>query len=1122
MMNNPGANKSHIPCQLWTGQDAWSATSSQASLMTQLSMGSSSDQRASYDLLQAPNQSCMSDPTTLSSRNNTHAALYTSPHTGNISSSSSMFANIAASHLAFTQQSSHPSMVVSTNQGKSILPPPNTQPNVQSCRPQQLQFHGDQDPCKVSFQSPLSNQGLPNRAQDLSLSLSSCRQRQAAFEGENVGTACVTGNTQSYASSTSQGQIQWIPSSQFGGDVNESVPNATVYTNKEGNIPPEVSSESQRSALLHQRAQLLKQLAEMDKLLESLPPEDGSDGQPTHTAAAEPSLPTDSSSQHKQMVEKSKSRPSADSSSALFFDEENDTCDEENDTCVEENDTWDAPEDPVLTAESVKKEPTSDDDCDPDYLPDSDGDCSDVQSVPKENSSDESSHSDHERPSQPVKEKTKSRSIRDKIVLPPQIRAADRKKASETAASESEEKRVGKRSYCTFCGKPVAKIARHLERIHTDKAEVAAAFKYPKHSKERKMVWKRLRMEGNFAHNKMVLKTGEGELAIGRRPLRPTKVQDFVHCLYCYGAYNKKHLWRHMKNCSERLKTEEEPDGTRRRFASRCVLAAVDCEDLGITDCVKTILSDMIYDEVTQAIMDDRVLLQLTEYMFSQRVDNANKNSIVRQNIRQMARLVLEAQKNTPMQKLEDFFYPSNFKLVVSAVNTLSGYDPETKMYRIPSLAYKLGYHLQKACSIVERNAKKHGDTKVAESARNFLSLYEKKWKKNISSGALTSIRKVRLNRKKVVPSIQDVKRLYFHMEKAHLEADKNLRDTLSAENYAALAKVVLACIVFFNNRTPREVSTVELSAFESRKKSDIPDDVDISVTDLEKIMCPFFVRIDIRGSCGRKVPILLKPLFESSLELLVDFRKACGIPSKNPFLFGRPTVLSPYRATDCVQQYVKECGAKKPEALSMKGVKKHFGKMLQLMSLDESEADEIFGPNNNLQILRLHINTTLDDTNVDLESGARIQPSRRQQVTSRVHKDRFGASSRPADSCHQQTQGATTSSCMTTSKQSRGRVTSDFSQSRRKWDDAEVHAVERHMMRFIKSHKVPGKDDCVACLEAEPRALGTRSWKGVKDYVRNRITTLKRQSSSSQSSSKNTKRPRCGEAEKSGRFQQL
>lgn len=59
------------------------------------------------------------------------------------------------------------------------------------------------------------------------------------------------------------------------------------------------------------------------------------------------------------------------------------------------------------------------------------------------------------------------------------------------------------------------------------------------------------------------------------------------------------------------------------------------------------------------------------------------------------------------------------------------------------------------------------------------------------------------------------------------------------------------------------------------------------------------------------------------------------------------------------------------------------------------------------------------------------------------------------------------------------------------------MRAVEQHLMEFIRKHRVPQKYDCLQCLDAEPRALRARSWKAVKDYVRNRITTLRRQSGS-------------------------
>lgn len=73
--------------------------------------------------------------------------------------------------------------------------------------------------------------------------------------------------------------------------------------------------------------------------------------------------------------------------------------------------------------------------------------------------------------------------------------------------------------------------------------------------------------------------------------------------------------------------------------------------------------------------------------------------------------------------------------------------------------------------------------------------------------------------------------------------------------------------------------------------------------------------------------------------------------------------------------------------------------------------------------------------------------------------------------------------------------ATGSDNKTKHKWRGAEVDAVERHMMHFIEGHKIPQKNDCVECLEAEPEALSARTWKGVKDYVRNRITALERQS---------------------------
>lgn len=59
-------------------------------------------------------------------------------------------------------------------------------------------------------------------------------------------------------------------------------------------------------------------------------------------------------------------------------------------------------------------------------------------------------------------------------------------------------------------------------------------------------------------------------------------------------------------------------------------------------------------------------------------------------------------------------------------------------------------------------------------------------------------------------------------------------------------------------------------------------------------------------------------------------------------------------------------------------------------------------------------------------------------------------------------------------------------------WEKEEILAVEKHMMSFITSCRVPGKSDCDKCLELEKVALKDRNWLAIKFYIKNRITALK------------------------------
>lgn len=554
----------------------------------------------------------------------------------------------------------------------------------------------------------------------------------------------------------------------------------------------------------------------------------------------------------------------------------------------------------------------------------------------------------------------------------PKRLSEEKKRSSRKVEIEKKEEHTSnKRNYCLFCGRPMTKMSRHLTGAHSDRPEVAIVFQYPANSMERRRIWQKLINEGNFKHNKDVLKKGKGQLAVRVRRSNPQKAIDFVHCLHCHGLFRKKSLYIHMKRCKEKAKKEDKSQEVRKRIISQCALLTKNCE--GLSEEFKALLGEMVYDDVSEALMDDEILLQFGEQMFNEYSDS-KKHDYVRQNLRNVARLLIEAQKSTPIASLEDFFKPPNFKHVVSSVRVVAGYDPEKKRYARASLALKLGYHLKKICDIVQRNAQSDGDTKTQESCKIFFSTYRKNWTKCITSCALANMKDTKKEGANKVPCVQDVKRLYYHLETVHHAAEKKLRENSCPENFAALARVVLARTILFNRRFPGEVASITMANFKSRIRSDVCSDMDVSVSEMERKLCGLFSRINIKGKCGRAVPIILKPSFESSIELLIDVREACGIFSNNPYVFPRQFALTCLRGSDCINNHAKECGVEDPAAFTVLKLRRHFATVLQLLNLDSDEVKQILGPGCDIQVLREINNIMCDDTIMESAGNCFLQ----------------------------------------------------------------------------------------------------------------------------------------------------
>lgn len=499
--------------------------------------------------------------------------------------------------------------------------------------------------------------------------------------------------------------------------------------------------------------------------------------------------------------------------------------------------------------------------------------------------------------------------------------------------------RYNKKQYCVYCQKSFSKIARHLEFVHRNEPEVAAAFSFGKRSKERIRRLNLLKTRGNFAHNAMVSKTGTGEMVPCRRPKEAKPAQEFTHCIHCQGLYNRKTLWRHIRKCPQNPTVGNSRSG-QKRVQSATYLSCPPPDDIGRN--VWRIACEMTNDDVSSVVRSDRYILLLGEQMYNRLKCHSGRNDYIRQKMREVARLLIMARSLTPLRNMEDLVKPSNFPHVIKAVRAVAGFNEENNNFKTPSLALKLGHSLMKIATAIECNALMSGRDEVAEFARNFRRIYESKWNEVISAAALTTLSEAKWNKPQVLPFTEDVKTLHAFLTSTMKELVSVLQDEPNEKSYATLCKVTLTQIILFNRRREGEVSRMMLQSYTSKDQTPVNKDVAVGLSGFEKKLCEYFQRVEIRGKRGRKVPVLLAPDMVVAMDLLVQLREKCSVPTENQHMFARPGALSHYRGADCVREYAKACGAKHPEALSSTKLRKQVATLSTVLNLKENEMDQL------------------------------------------------------------------------------------------------------------------------------------------------------------------------------------
>ncbi|XP_052413408.1 uncharacterized protein LOC127958551 isoform X1 [Carassius gibelio] len=678
-----------------------------------------------------------------------------------------------------------------------------------------------------------------------------------------------------------------------------------------------------------------------------------------------------------------------------------------------------------------------------------------------------------------------------------------------------------KRHYCLYCCKPYAKVARHLEGSHANESDVAKALSFPKSSKERRKQLDYIRKRGNYVHNAAVMESGKGELVPCKRPSKEAQGKDFMHCAYCQGLFARKVLWRHMRTCMLQPQSVPLKPG-KKRVQSMCIYTGPVPSNM--TKQLWEVISVMNLDPVTDLIKKDKLIIDVGQHLLNTGGLSAKNKQCVREKMRELGRLVHNARRVTSLKTMEDCVNPKKYMETVKAVKYTCGY--ESDKFMIPSLAKKLGNSLLQVSKFLKAQGLMSNNKQRVKNASEFQDIHQEKWNEMILDTAMRNIREAKCNVPALIPFSEDFQKMHTYLSQVQDKWYKSLSESSSTKAWVELAKVCLAQIILFNRRRGGEVASMPLSAFFSRDTFDPHEGVDWALSEVEKQLCRHISRIITMGKCGQPVPILLTPKMLCSLELLVKQREPCGVLKDNCYMFAKPEAMTHFRGSDCLRGFAKACGAKCPKSLTSTRLRKHAAILSTVLNMTETEMDQLGNflghdikmnrelPEKTLQLAKIckvvmaleqgrfaeFHGKNLDDIVIGpdekvLESDEDriiqegLCPSTVYEPIAEKALPPAERNDMPPPPPKRQKPPSPSSGASAVRPRFQGQIT----HKKNPWQQTEVQAVERHMMRFITSFTVPGKTDCEKCLKAEPEALKNRDWKNVKFFIYNRITAYKK-----------------------------
>ena len=523
----------------------------------------------------------------------------------------------------------------------------------------------------------------------------------------------------------------------------------------------------------------------------------------------------------------------------------------------------------------------------------------------------------------------------------------------------------------------------------------------------------------------------------------------------------------------------------------------------------REVITRMRNDDIKDIVQNDPLFIEYGRRLFYRRDLEEHTANQISSKMRELARLIQNFREQHGNECiLSDLINGTVFDEVVDCVKTLAEFDTETHQFKKPWLATQLGHALRKCSSIKKSTCVKNmkeddpensEHQKLLKEAERFDDAFVGDWYDHVSSTANQSKFSMQRNKPKLIPSIRDVSKVLKILD-AKMEKE---------EDYPSLVKATLCAISAFNRKRGGEVQRMKIGDLENINKGNVNTDVLQSLDETEKKMVNFFDRVEIRGKFNRTVPILLTPKMRIALQRIKEMRKSKP-ELTSVYLFATPTGLRPYRGDHILKKTAEEAEVDNLQFFNHTGLRKQAATLTQAIGVSELQQDQLATflghdirvhreiyrlPQDVLQKAKvakilMSLNhgkdATFEDINEDIIDNTVIgddEDKVREDVADKFEFEEATESSEFAE--------AATSIADEPRKRKNGVCDDEFvpvpkkKRTRKTWSTAEKMAIKASFRAHLVTGKVAQKDEIMAA-QVEHRELRHRTWRNIKDFIRN------------------------------------